>query len=199
METQTQQEQNQPERELTKKERRQIRREEKKHELENTRKATGRKNMLVWAVVVILVLAAGFGIYKYLSSDDSVVYDPTKSCINHAGAGMHIHPNLRITVNGQDEEIPANTGVSAGCMRPLHAHDSTGRLHIEFPSQRNFTLGEFFKVWGKNFSSSQILDYATDEIHTISMTVNGQESTEYENLIFKDADRIEIKYETISE
>ena len=158
--------------------------------------------MLVWAGVIVLVAAAGFGIYTYLfsgSGEGSVVYDPTKSCINHAGAGMHIHPTLRIIVNGEVQEISANTGVSAGCMRPLHTHDATGRLHVEFPRQRNFILGEFFKVWGKNFSSSQILDYVVDANHVISVTVNGEESTEYENLIFKDADRIEIKYESISE
>jgi len=185
---------------LTKKERRQIRREENKAEQERVKKVGGMKNTLVWAGVIVLVAAAGFGIYKYLFSEgDSVVYDPTSSCINHAGAGMHIHPNLRIIANGQVQKIPANTGVSAACMRPLHAHDSTGKLHIEFPRHRNFTLGEFFKVWGKPFSDSQILDYVVDANHIISVTVNGEENTEYENFILKDTDRIEIKYESISE
>ena len=134
MDEQIQPEQNQTERELTKKERRHLRREEKRMQAERAKKTKGVKNLFVWAVVLVLVAAAGFGIYKYLFSGaegDSVVYDPTKSCIDHRGAGMHIHPNLRT--------------------------------------------------------------------HVMLMTVNGEESAEFENLIFKDADRIEIKYEVISE
>ena len=202
MDEQIQTEENQSERQLTKKERRQMRREEKKMAAEHATKSKGVKNSLVWVVVFILVAAAGFGIYRYLFSGaegEPVVFDPTSSCVTHAGGGMHIHPELSIDINGERQEISSNIGVSPGCMRPLHTHDATGKLHIEFPREYDFTLGEFFKVWGKQFSGSQIFDYATDETNAISMTVNGEESLDYENLILNDADSIEIKYESISE
>lgn len=195
MENQTQQDQNQPVKQLTKKERRELRREEKRVEQEKTRKVKGRKNIFVWAIVFALVAAGGFGIYRYLfgSSGEDTAFDPTNSCVTHSG-GMHIHSELRIVINGEAQEIPANIGVSPGCMRPIHTHDATGKLHNEFPQHRNFTLGEFFKIWDKTFSSSQILDYTADETHKIRMTVNGEDNADFDNLILKDGDKIEIRY-----
>ncbi len=176
--------QNQPE-QLTKKQRRELRREEKRKEQESAKNARGRKSIIIWAIVVVLAAAAGFGIFRYLFSgeDTSREFDVTNACVNHGGISMHIHPDLRIVINGDAEVIPANIGVTPACMRPIHTHDSTGRLHIEFPRQRNFTLGEFFKIWDKPFPSE------------ISMTVNGQDNAEYENLILKDGDKIEIRYD----
>jgi len=202
MDEQTQQDQNQFEQQLTKKERRQMKREEKRMTAEHATKTKGIKNALVRVVVLILVAAAGFGIYRYLFSGaegEPVVFDPTSSCVTHAGGGMHVHPKLRIDINGERQKISSNIGISSGCMRPLHTHDSTGKLHIEFPSEHDFTLGDFFEVWGKQFSGSQIFDYAVDETYAISMTVNGEESLEYENITLHDADSIEIKYGSISE
>lgn len=162
-----------------------MRREEKKQEAEKTKKAKGRKGMLVWVVAMVLAVGAGFGIFRYfISGADNTAggLDVTKICVNHVGSGMHIHTDLRIGINESRQEIPANIGVSANCMRPLHTHDNTGKIHVEFPRQHNFTLGEFFKVWDKPFPGE------------ISITVNGEPNTEYENLILRDQDRIEIKY-----
>lgn len=188
-------------RRASKKERRQMRREEKRLEAENVKKARGRKNIVVWAAVIVLIVAGGFGIYKFLFSGTGgpVVFDITNTCINHTGASMHIHPELRIVINGEKQDVPANVGVSPACMRPLHTHDDTGRLHVEFPQPRNFTLGEFFKVWDKPFLAAQIFDYIADDTRTLTMTVNGVSNNEFENLVLKDRDQIEIRYGQISE
>ena len=182
---------------LTKKERRQLKREDKRKGLEHSKKAKAKKGWLTWGVVILVIGVVGFGIFRYLFSGDGIVAsDPLKSCVRHAG-GMHIHPSLTIVINGLEQEIPRNIGVSASCMRPLHTHDDTGRLHNEFPRQLDFTVDDFFKVWGESFSSTQILDFAVDDTHTVSITVNGEENDDYENLILRDLDRIEIRYEEI--
>ncbi|MFY9457492.1 MAG: hypothetical protein WAP23_00990 [Candidatus Spechtbacterales bacterium] len=169
---------------FTKKQRRELRREEKRTEQEKAHKAKGRKNIVVWALLSVAIAAAGLGIFRYLFSEEvtSGEFDVTNACVNHGGISMHIHADLRIVINGDAEVIPENIGVTPGCMRPLHTHDSTGRLHIEFPRQHNFILGEFFKIWDKPFPSE------------ISMTVNGEDNAEFGNLILKDGDRIEIRY-----
>lgn len=210
MENQTQQDQNQspapgearPDgRQFTKKERQHMRRQERQEEREKARKTKGQKNIFAWMVVFALVAAGGFGVYKYLSNipEGGVTLDPFKICVNHGGVSMHIHPELSIVVNKKSEKIRTNIGISGSCMRAIHTHDSTGRLHNEFPQNRTFTLGEFFNLWDKPFSSSQILDYTADDAHVITMTVNGQKNTDYENLILRDRDRIEIRYETVSD
>lgn len=173
-----------------------MRREEKRREQEKVKKAKGRKNALAWAAVILAVAAVGFGIFKFLaSSAPDVEASILKTCVNHTSPGMHIHPNLRLVINGELQDIPANIGVTPGCMRPLHTHDNTGRLHIEFSRQRNFTLGDFFKVWDKPFSSLQLFDYVVNETHSITMTVNGAANGEYEKYVLKDHDQIEIRYE----
>lgn len=171
---------------LSKKERRQLHREEKQRELENMQRGKTRKNFFTWAIVLAAIGGVTFGVFKYFSSPspDNVSANVLSSCVNHGGISMHIHPHLTIIKNGEEQEIPANIGVSVACMRPIHTHDSSGKLHIEFPRQHDFTLRDFFEIWDKAFSSAEDL----------SMTVNGVSNSELENLIFRDGDQIVISY-----
>lgn len=132
------------------------------------------------------------------TSTDTEVVDVLSSCVVHGGSlGMHIHPILTIKLLGEEQKIPADIGVTPTCMRPVHTHDETGTLHLEYPRQTDVKLSEFFRVWGKTFSKEQILDQKVDENHEIKVTVNGQETTEFENLIMGDGDQIVIEYNEI--
>ena len=108
---------------------------------------------------------------------------------------FHIHPILKIIVNDQLKEIPANVGINPTCMMSLHTHDNTGIIHVESPEKRDFTLGDFFAVWDKTFTKYQILESVVDNTHEIKMTVNGEQSAEFEKLILRDKEQIVIKYE----
>lgn len=116
------------------------------------------------------------------------------TCTTDMATRFHIHPHLQILINGQEEVIPANTGINGLCMNSIHTHDATGLLHVEAPVQKDFTLGDFFAVWDKTFSKEQILDYKADATHAITLSVNGKEDDSYENYIFKDKDQIVINY-----
>lgn len=146
-------------------------------------------------IVIAVILSALWFLNSRSAQNEEANFDLTRECINHVNLGLHIHPYLEIVVNGEKQIIPANLGVLPGCMRPVHTHDQTGTIHIEWKRPRGFALGDFFKVWGKTFNQSQILDEQTDENYEIVMTVNGQRSDEYENLIMKDSDRIIIIYQ----
>jgi len=52
--------------------------------------------------------------------------------------------------------IPANIGLSSSCARPLHTHDTSGTLHVETDVDQNYTIADFFLIWGKVFNSSGI-------------------------------------------
>ena len=56
-------------------------------------------------------------------------------------------------------------------------------------------LGNFFRIWGKEFSSTQIFDKINGAEGTLKMTLNGQKSKDFENYLMKDGDNIEIRYE----
>jgi|JI10StandDraft_1071094.scaffolds.fasta_scaffold132054_2 hypothetical protein len=109
----------------------------------------------------------------------------------------HIHPELSIFVNGQEMLIPTNLGVKATGMTAIHTHDEKGVIHVEAPIQKDFTLGDFFAVWGKDFSSTKLLDNAVNENTEIVVTVNGQKVDTYENTILRDKDKIVISYQNI--
>jgi hypothetical protein len=84
----------------------------------------------------------------------------------------HIHAHLTIYVNGVQKAIPygigivppwqttgsgSSTFVSGGSkFYYLHTHDETGVIHIEAPTNTQYTLGNFFGVWGQPLSSSQV-------------------------------------------
>jgi len=108
---------------------------------------------------------------------------------------FHIHPLLTIIILGNVETIPDNVGRSDTVMWPIHTHDSSGMLHVESACVRDYTLGDFFDIWGKRFNSTCILDRCNDGNHMVSMYVNGAQSYEFGGLVLKDAQVIVIKYE----
>lgn len=83
----------------------------------------------------------------------------------------HIHAHLTVYVNGEPRAIPAGIGipgsqveqttsgpVAAGgqCIYWLHTHAPDGIIHVESPTQRVYTLGDFFDEWHQPLSSSRI-------------------------------------------
>ncbi|HLZ73026.1 MAG TPA: hypothetical protein VKV26_24245 [Dehalococcoidia bacterium] len=87
----------------------------------------------------------------------------------------HVHAHLTIIANGQGVAVPANTGiVDNRCIYWLHTHDTSGVIHIEAPSQRAFTLGEFFDVWGQPLSATQVLGFRADGTRSFQFFVDGQ-------------------------
>lgn len=145
-------------------------------------------------ITIAVILSAIWFLNRNSDKKEEANFDLMKECIQHVNLNLHIHPHLELVINGEKEVIPANLGISLSCMRPVHTHDQTGIIHIEWKRPRDFALGDFFKVWGKTFNQSQILDYRADENHEIIVTVNGERNEEYENLIMRDKDQISIIY-----
>lgn len=67
----------------------------------------------------------------------------------------HIHSIVSIYRDGTRMAVPAHIGLQ-GCTYELHTHDSTGIVHVETDAAKAFTLGQFFAVWGKNVTRSDI-------------------------------------------
>jgi hypothetical protein len=166
-----------------------------------------KKAILIWffSIVALLVIFAIIGksnssnIEQYITDAAPVTKSPNWEIVRKCTADMftqfHIHPVLEIFIDGKQEIIPANTGITANCMSSLHTHDTTGTLHVESPVKRDFTLGDFFAVWGKVLTHDQILDNKIDATHIMTMTVNGKPSTEFEDLVLADKDLIVINYD----
>ena len=151
---------------------------------------------------VISFTVAGLLIWAFVASEKSTItsYETKTSrevaliCTLDMATKFHIHPTLKILINGTNQVIPANIGINALCMNSIHTHDATGLFHVESPVKKDFTLGDFFAVWDKQFSPNQILDYKTDSSHVITLSVNGKIVNSYENTVMNDKDDIIIEY-----
>ncbi len=117
---------------------------------------------------------------------------------------------LTININGQKQNAPANIGIEgvggsdttheqvqtqSSCLHFIHTHDASGTIHVESPVQVDYHLNDLFAVWGKQFSKDQILDNKVDAQHRIRVMVDGKESSDFENIVLKDKEQIEINYE----
>ena len=89
----------------------------------------------------------------------------------------HVHAHLAIFAEGQAVTVPAGIGIRSNCIYWLHTHDTSGILHVEAPSQRGFTLGQVFAIWGQPLSSTQLMNKTVDAQHQIKAYLNGQEFT----------------------
>lgn len=145
----------------------------------------------IGAVVVLLLVGSRLWSLNLANNDPDVV----------ASGGIHWHPQLTIYVKGVKQEIPANLGIGpqfAGTngydpqmqMAAVHTHDASGTIHLEFMGgpvrKEDVTLGQFFKIWGKDMRS-----FGTN----MRMTVNGEPNIDYENYIMHDGDKIELNYD----
>ena len=71
------------------------------------------------------------------------------------GTAVHIHQHLDLYVDGRAGPVPAGVGIDPAVgYAPLHTHDASGVIHVESPTARTYTLGEFFAVWGVRFTPS---------------------------------------------
>jgi hypothetical protein len=71
------------------------------------------------------------------------------------GTAVHIHQHLDLYVDGRKVPVPAGIGIDPAVgFAPLHTHDASGVIHLESPTVRTYTLGQFFDVWGVRFTPS---------------------------------------------
>jgi hypothetical protein len=93
------------------------------------------------------------------------------SCNTSEQLVYHIHVHLTIFVNGSARLIPYGVGITpplqlgttdgtfvdgGTCFYWLHTHAYDGIIHVESPTQKTYTLGEFFDEWGQPLKSNQV-------------------------------------------
>jgi hypothetical protein len=96
---------------------------------------------------------------------DGIECNPTEQVV------YHIHSHLSVYVNGTLRPIPGGIGIVAPvpqqtaegpfygastCYYWLHVHAQDGVIHIESPSVRAYTLGQFFAIWGQPLSAVRV-------------------------------------------
>ena len=106
-------------------------------------------------------------------------------CGSKEQLAYHIHAHLTVFDNGQARSIPGGIGIpgsqvvqttegpvaSGGqCIYWLHTHAPDGVIHVESPTQRIYSLGDFFDEWHQPLSATQVGDVKGK----VSAIVNGK-------------------------
>jgi hypothetical protein len=133
------------------------------------------------AVAAALVLI-GVGIFFYARSTSGGSQPQAQSQAGHTVDGIqcqqseqlayHIHSHLAIYADGNQRPVNQGIGIAppqqtqqtqqgtfvtgGSCLYWLHTHDSSGIIHVESPTQKTYTLGNFFDIWGQTLSPQQV-------------------------------------------
>jgi hypothetical protein len=157
-----------------------------------------RRRQLAWIAGITVVVAAG--VFVFTNRDDQGTSGVTlpgeltteapwdanaaKSAARGTALGlpaegttMHEHADLEIFVHGSKEPVPTDIGIdtSKGTIQSIHTHDDTGLVHLESSQSREFTLGEFFGVWGVRFTPSCLGAYCNEGNNRLQVFVDGEE------------------------
>lgn len=117
------------------------------------------------------------------------------------GSAMHIHVHVDILNASTSITVPANIGINqiARSMAPIHTHDASGIVHIESSVVRDFTLGQFFDVWGVRFTKNCLGGYCNTATSTLTVYANGTRvSGNPRTLVLKEHDEVAVVFDTAS-
>jgi hypothetical protein len=122
-------------------------------------------------MALILVVANLWDSTQPIEEDNRIL----EVCLqSHSENMLHYHATLSIVIRGENQVIPTDSGVIPGCMRGIHTHDDTGKLHIETPEAMEARLEHFFQIWEQPLTSTQLLDATVGDGESISLSVNGE-------------------------
>lgn len=115
-------------------------------------------------------------------------------CGSSEQLAYHIHAHLAVYVNGAQRAVPGGIGIpgsaiqqtsqgpeAAGgqCIYWLHTHAPDGVIHVESPTHRIYTMGDFFDEWHQPLSVSGVAGASG----TVTAFVNGKPWTKNPRLI----------------
>lgn len=143
-----------------------------------------RRNVLILSLVVLAIIGVSVVAVQFANANT---------------LRIHWHPQLTITLNtNQSIQVPAQIGIDPNLWKdhtldqygtnglsPLHTHDTSGRIHVESNTVRDFTLGEFLAVWGQPSNAVSVEGHPV-----VSITVDNQAHTITGDIVLKDGQQI---------
>lgn len=153
-----------------------------------------KKYMMIIIPVIIAVAAA--------SAAGAVLYKPQPAlaisgveCQGSESFVNHVHSHLDLFVDGQRQEVPAQVGIlsSPYCLFWLHTHSTDGVIHVESPTKKQFTLGQFLDIWNQTGSSKGL--FSAVEGKPVTAYVNGtQFQGDYRSIPLESRQEITMAY-----
>ena len=122
--------------------------------------------------------------------------DLTEACFDWTSTGYR-DMYITITIDGEDVEVPSYVGFNTEqCSQSTHVMYTGSRvINVVTDITNDLTLNHFFDIWGKNLSSTQVMDHQVDEGDSLILIVDlVQFEGDWENIPVEGAISIEIIY-----
>jgi uncharacterized protein YcfL len=170
------------------------------------------RSIINWVLIVVIIIIAypfmllmgesstqNFHVYGQATDtmNDDLMIDGIE-CVRTEQFAFHIHTKFNITINNESYPIPAGIGINPNnCIYWLHTHDDSGIIHVESPVEKEFTLGQFLRIWNKfNSSDTVVQDITNNNINgTVVIYINGTQmnnNTNYRDVELKDQGEISL-------
>jgi hypothetical protein len=112
----------------------------------------------------------------------------------------HIHSHLDVYVDGKKTAVPQYIGINQLAnpteLTSLHTHSADGVVHVEAPKERDYTLGQFFAVWGVKLTKDALGPFTSSGDKKLRAFVNGKPVADPFALVFRPHQEIVIAYGT---
>jgi hypothetical protein len=116
---------------------------------------------------------------------------------------FHNQSQLSILIEGVPSSIPSGVGINqslwldhsldrygVGGHSPLTTRDTSGTIHVDSNTVRNFTLEEFLRVWGETVDNYQVVGNQVPSGYSACIVVNGQTLPVTSDVILADNQKI---------
>ena len=181
---------------LTKRERKELRKQQKEQERlgkeEKTAFKKRNKRIVSWSVSLIIIFLIVYGIY-FLFSGEKIE--------SHSNGEVHWHSRLNVFVCGNEVLMPSPSGEHHVGLPLLHTHEDR-LIHIEgiVWKPEDITLGKYMEAIGRNFKGNELLDKKNGNVCNnlpgkVKFFVNGKENFELTNYVIKDGENYELRFE----
>jgi len=105
--------------------------------------------------------------------------------LTREGQAIDRHVRLVVYVDGRRVLVPENVGLNGdelpggimatGFVTEMHTHDRSGTVHIHAVTERAFTLGELFDIWGVAFDAARVGGSCASGDRIVRVFVDGAE------------------------
>jgi hypothetical protein len=113
---------------------------------------------------------------------------------------------LSVLIQGGSSTVPLGIGITQNLWRdhtldqygvaghsPLTTRDTSGTIHLDSNTVRNFTLQEFLGVWGETVDNNQVVGYQVPPGYSSCIVVNGQTLPSTSSVVLADKEKITVE------
>ncbi|MGB8938454.1 MAG: hypothetical protein WCC17_25455 [Candidatus Nitrosopolaris sp.] len=158
------------------------------------------KNAIIIAAIVAVAITITLGVV--ISIKLTTLIGPQASASDNKTIIMHIHPILKLTVDGKPVTLPAQIGISPSLWKDhsldkygmqaminmympataaMGTESNNGIVGVASSASKNSTLQNFLKIWGIDLEHKNVAIY-----------VNGKPVSDIKNYILRNGERLSM-------